>query len=294
MSEESIFVSYSSRDRDFAMRLTKELQNLGASIWIDQLGIGLGENWDNSIEDALEVSNTLLLLISKTSAASQNVQDEVSIAKGTDKKIVPILIEQCKLPMRWQRMQYADYIATPEKAIKNVLTVLNLEKEVADNLENLLKSLSLTKVDGTEQKGNNSSESNSELQNNNSENTEDLLVSEKEINRATIMHQRAIKKNWQLIGFVGLSSIAILIVLFVFFGDTQIWYLTVIGCLLLNLLAIKPYGSISRRSRTIELMELLKIKRDRLTRVINKLTDKQIENFNTEFKSYITIQKSII
>ena len=294
MSEESIFVSYSSRDRDFAMRLTKELQNLGASIWIDQLGIGLGENWDNSIEDALEVSNTLLLLISKTSAASQNVQDEVSIAKGTDKKIVPILIEQCKLPMRWQRMQYADYIATPEKAIKNVLTVLNLEKEVADNLENLLKSLSLTKVDGTEQKGNNSSESNSELQNNNSENTEDLLVSEKEIDRATIMHQRAIKKNWQLIGFVGLSSIAILIVLFVFFGDTQIWYLTVIGCLLLNLLAIKPYGSISRRSRTIELMELLKIKRDRLTRVINKLTDKQIENFNTEFKSYITIQKSII
>jgi len=293
MSEESIFVSYSSRDRDFAMRLTKELQNLGASIWIDQLGIGLGENWDNSIEDALEVANTLLLLISKTSAVSQNVQDEVSIAKGNDKKIVPILIEQCKLPMRWQRMQYADYTNTPEKALKNVLTVLNLEKQAADNLESLLNSLTLTTQDNVNQKEDTDNTSNPQ-QNNNPENTEDLLVSEQEIDRATTMHKRAIKKNWQLIGFVGLSSISLLITLFVFFGDTQIWYLTVIGCLLLNLLAIKPYGSISRRSRTIELMELLKIKRDRLTRVMNRLSDKQIENFNTEFKSYITIQKSII
>ena len=293
MSEESIFVSYSSRDRDFAMRLTKELQNLGASIWIDQLGIGLGENWDNSIEDALEVANTLLLLISKTSAVSQNVQDEVSIAKGKDKKIVPILIEQCKLPMRWQRMQYADYTNTPEKALKNVLTVLNLEKQAADNLESLLNSLTLTTQDNVNQKEDTDNTSNPQ-QNNNPENTEDLLVSEQEIDRATTMHKRAIKKNWQLIGFVGLSSISLLITLFVFFGDTQIWYLTVIGCLLLNLLAIKPYGSISRRSRTIELMELLKIKRDRLTRVMNRLSDKQIENFNTEFKSYITIQKSII
>jgi len=293
MSEESIFVSYSSRDRDFAMRLTKELKNLGASIWIDQLGIGLGENWDNSIEDALEVANTLLLLISKTSAVSQNVQDEVSIAKGNDKKIVPILIEQCKLPMRWQRMQYADYTNTPEKALKNVLTVLNLEKQAADNLESLLNSLTLTTQDNVNQKEDTDNTSNPQ-QNNNPENTEDLLVSEQEIDRATTMHKRAIKKNWQLIGFVGLSSISLLITLFVFFGDTQIWYLTVIGCLLLNLLAIKPYGSISRRSRTIELMELLKIKRDRLTRVMNRLSDKQIENFNTEFKSYITIQKSII
>ena len=49
MSAETIFVSYSSKDRPFALGLVKELQELGANVWIDQLGIGLGENWDNAI-----------------------------------------------------------------------------------------------------------------------------------------------------------------------------------------------------------------------------------------------------
>ena len=286
MSDESIFVSYSSKDRDFAMQFTKELQKLGASIWIDQLGIGLGENWDNSIEDALEVANTLLLIISKTSAASQNVQDEVSIAKGTNKKIVPILIEQCKLPMRWQRMQYADYTTAPEKAIKNILHVLNLNEEAASNFITSNNSLDTTKQDISNNPNNITKEN---TQNNISKNTEDLLVSEQEINRATVMHKKAIKKNWQLIALVGLSSIALLITLFVFFGDTQLWYLTIIGCLLLNLLAIKPYGSINKRSKNMELIDLLKLKRDRLIRVINKLSDNEIENFNKEFSNYITV-----
>lgn len=39
----------------------------------------------------------------------------------------------------------------------------------------------------------------------------------------------------------------------------------------------------------MELMELLKLKRERLTRVINKLSDKEIEDFNTEFYNYITL-----
>jgi len=286
MSEESIFVSYSSRDRDFAMRLTKELQNLGASIWIDQLGIGLGENWDNSIEDALEVANTLLLLISKTSAASQNVQDEVSIAKGTDKKIVPILIEQCKLPMRWQRMQYADYIATPEKAIKNVLNVLELDEQAASNFQDLINSLTTSNHHNTNQVDSPSEKT--EQPNKNTKNVEDLLVSEREIDWATIMHKKAIKKNWQLIVFVGLSSITLLTTLFVFFGESQTLWMTIVGGLLINLLAIKPYGSIARRSRNMELIDLLKLKRDRLTRVINKLSKTEIEKFNTEFNNYIT------
>lgn len=289
MSEESIFVSYSSRDRDFAMKFTKELQKLGASIWIDQLGIGLGDNWDSSIEDALEVANTLLLIISKTSATSQNVQDEVSIAKGNNKKIVPILIEQCKLPMRWQRMQYADYTTAPEKAIKNILQVLNLNEEAVTNFQVLNNSLESTKQETLIKPKSIEKEAEQIKQHDISNNAEDLLVSEQEINRATVMHKKAIKKNWQLIAFVGLSSITLLITLFVFFGDTQVWYLTIIGCLLLNLLAIKPYGSINKRSKNMELIDLLKLKRDRLIRVMNKLSDSEIESFNKEFSNYITV-----
>lgn len=67
MDSSSIFISYSSKDIDFAEELTKVLQSLGTKIWIDQNGIELGERWDNAIEEALDNSNTLMLLISPTS-----------------------------------------------------------------------------------------------------------------------------------------------------------------------------------------------------------------------------------
>ena len=138
MSSESIFDSYSSKDRTFAVSFTEELKKLGANVWIDQLGIGLGENWDNAIEEALDKSDTIMLILSPTSVESPNVQDEVSIAINTDKKFVPILIKECDLPMRWQRRQYADLLNNPDKAIGDILNFLGLQETASDNLKNVL------------------------------------------------------------------------------------------------------------------------------------------------------------
>jgi len=65
MTANNIFVSYSSRDVEFAKALAEELEKLGSTVWIDQHGIGLGTNWDSSIDEALDSATTLLLLISK-------------------------------------------------------------------------------------------------------------------------------------------------------------------------------------------------------------------------------------
>jgi hypothetical protein len=138
MGSELIFVSYSSNDRPFALGFTKALESLGAKIWIDQLGIKLGENWDNAIEEALETADTIILLISPTAADSQNVQDEVSIAKEKNKKLVPVLIMPCDLPMRWKRLQYADLTNDAEKAIRDIVQELGLESETTASLKNVL------------------------------------------------------------------------------------------------------------------------------------------------------------
>lgn len=282
MNSGSIFVSYSRKDLNFAMRLTTELKKLGANIWIDQSGIGLGDNWDTSIEDALDAANILLLLVSKTSSASQNVQDEVSWAKNTDKKIIPLLIEDCEMPMRWQRMQYADFNSSPEKAIKSIIEVLNLEFQVVSNLQNLIQNLARSKQDKNK---------NTDTQNkydNGDDKIADLLVSEKEIDRATIMHIKAVKKNWILIGIVFGFSIISFVVLITVFDKNQTLWVSIIGCLLINLLSVKPYGGIIRRTKNMELMDLLKLKRNRLTRIINRLADNEIEKFNIEFNNYIS------
>lgn len=146
MDSGTIFVSYSSNDRPFALGLVKELQNLGANVWIDQLGIGLGENWDNAIEEALEKSQTFMLILSATSVESPNVQDEVSIAINTKKKMVPILIEECKLPMRWQRRQYADLANDPDKAIHDILTFLGLQEKASLGLKKILSLIGVSEA----------------------------------------------------------------------------------------------------------------------------------------------------
>jgi hypothetical protein len=70
--------------------------------------------------------------------------------------------------------------------------------------------------------------------------------------------------------------------------DAPQWMI-ILGSLSINLMAVRPFGSIKTRERNIDLMDLLKLKRERLVRILNKLTDKEIENFNQEFLNYITI-----
>lgn len=287
MSAETIFVSYSSKDRPFALGLVKELQNLGANVWIDQLGIGLGENWDNAIEEALEKSETFMLILSQTSVESPNVQDEVSIAINTNKKMVPILIEECKLPMRWQRRQYADLANNPDKAIHDILTFLGLQEKASASLKKVLSLIGVSEAPKKVVQKITEEETGNEIET--EINAEDLLVSDAEIDRATDMHKKGIKKSWQMIIIVAAVSIAIFLVL----GFTEVitvpFWIAAAGSLALNLLSINPFGSIKKRERYIDLMDLLKLKRERLTRVMNKLTDDEIEKFNTEFYNYIKI-----
>ena len=92
-----------------------------------------------------------------------------------------------------------------------------------------------------------------------------------------------------MIIIVAIASIA----LFGILGFTKLitvpFEIAAAGSLALNLLSIKPFGAIKKRERYIDLMDLLKLKRERLTRVMNKLTDQEIEKFNTEFYNYIKI-----
>ncbi|WP_411894338.1 toll/interleukin-1 receptor domain-containing protein [Winogradskyella sp. A2] len=290
MSAETIFVSYSSKDRPFALGLVKELQNLGADVWIDQLGIGLGENWDNAIEEALEKSETFMLILSPTSVESPNVQDEVSIAINTQKKMVPILIEECKLPMRWQRRQYADLANNPDKAINDILTFLGLKEKASSSLKKVLNLIGVSEAQEKVVQKIKEESSGKEIEQ--EVDARDLLVSDSEIDRAIIMHKKGIKTNTRMIIITAVISVVLMGIVIVLnkleLAKLEISF-AIIGCLLINLLSVRLFGSINKRKRNIDLIELLKLKRERLTRVVNKLSNKEIEEFNSEFYEHITI-----
>ena len=131
MSEKTIFFSYSRDDSAFVLNLAKELRADGASVWLDQLDIKPGTRWDKSIEDALDTSQTVLVILSKTSVESTNVMDEVSYALEEGKTVLPVLLEECDIPFRLRRLQFADFSQSHDKGKATLTAALGLDSKEA-------------------------------------------------------------------------------------------------------------------------------------------------------------------
>jgi adenylate cyclase len=99
-----IFISYSSKDREYAEQLTELLASAGLSVWIDKSGIEAAESWSESIVDAIDSCKAFIVMLSPASILSNNVVKEVSLASEKRKKILPLDLEPVELP---KNMQYA-------------------------------------------------------------------------------------------------------------------------------------------------------------------------------------------
>ena len=67
--EPAAFISYSRADSEFALQLARDLKAAGAHVWLDQLDIHAGHEWDNAIEAALVAAPQMLLILSPSSAS---------------------------------------------------------------------------------------------------------------------------------------------------------------------------------------------------------------------------------
>jgi hypothetical protein len=76
----SCFISYASRDQAFAERLYADLQNKGVRCWFAPEDMKIGDRLRPRIDETIRVYDKLLLVLSKTSVASQWVEQEVETA----------------------------------------------------------------------------------------------------------------------------------------------------------------------------------------------------------------------
>jgi len=109
------FISYSRTNKDFALKLSKELRTSGFNIWLDLLDIPTGSRWDDEVEKALESCEIFMVILTPASSASDNVKDEIGYAIDTGKHILPVLLENAKVPLRLRRFQYVDFTSKSYK-----------------------------------------------------------------------------------------------------------------------------------------------------------------------------------
>lgn len=101
-----IFLSYSSKDRDMAARVEAALSAAGYKVFWDQ-ETPTGRDWNSWIGEKLKASRAVVVLWSKTSAASRNVVHEATISIEAG-KLIPVVIEPLKasdFPMGFYTVQ---------------------------------------------------------------------------------------------------------------------------------------------------------------------------------------------
>jgi formylglycine-generating enzyme required for sulfatase activity len=112
-SPETIFISYSRRDVEFAQRLNADLQQRGVATWIDELGIRGGDDWPLRIATAIEGCAAVLVIVSPDSMASEWVRRELRFADQKGKRVLPLIHRQCAFPswfeLRFSNVQWVDF-----------------------------------------------------------------------------------------------------------------------------------------------------------------------------------------
>lgn len=129
----NIFISYSRKDEKFARQLAKSLSDLGADVWIDVDDIPAGMKWSTAIQQGLDVCDAGIVIITPTSMASHNVEDEWQYILDNKKPLIPILLQQTKIHFQLSRVQYVRFDNRPfDEALADLVHQFALKSIMLD------------------------------------------------------------------------------------------------------------------------------------------------------------------
>ncbi len=103
----SCFISYSSKDQEFATRLYDGLQGQGVRCWFAPHDVKAGEKLHEQIDQAIRLHDKLLLILSKHSMKSDWVQGEIFRAREREvaekkRKLFPVRLVPYKTLHKWK------------------------------------------------------------------------------------------------------------------------------------------------------------------------------------------------
>jgi formylglycine-generating enzyme required for sulfatase activity len=133
----TVFISYSHADSRFVDELADKLKASGVDVWIDKWKIKVGDSITHKINEGIGASDFLIIVLSSASVKSKWVREELNAAliKNVEEEkhafILPVLIEECKIPPLLQHRKYANFKDDPEQAFQELLEVIRPEVTLA-------------------------------------------------------------------------------------------------------------------------------------------------------------------
>jgi hypothetical protein len=126
------FLCHSSEDKKFVEKLATRLTADNFELFFDKWEIKVGDSIVEKIDSALSKMTDLIIILSKNSVNSRWVKKELSsglMKKMEDNsvKILPVLIEECKIPIIISDLVYADFTENEQTGYMDLIDGLQLK-----------------------------------------------------------------------------------------------------------------------------------------------------------------------
>ena len=125
-----IYISYAHADHRLAQGLAEELRRAHFEPWLDQETLEPGENWAKALGKALESSDAIVFLVSKSFLRSPNALNEWDFAISSPKhagRVLPVLTPGTTIasaPWILKHIQHIRAGADWKRATRQVVTAL--------------------------------------------------------------------------------------------------------------------------------------------------------------------------
>jgi hypothetical protein len=121
-----IFISYSHENKDFVDQLAMQLVHRNVNVWLDRWELSIGDSIIDKVQDAVDGASALLVILSKSSIASEWCKRELSsgfLRELEEKRVVvmPVLLEDCNIPLFARGKLYADFRTNFDDGLKTVV-----------------------------------------------------------------------------------------------------------------------------------------------------------------------------
>jgi len=121
-----VFLSYARTEAAFATRLANSVLKQNIDIWLDIYRLNPAQSWARQVGEALDTCSSMVIVVSPTSVASENVEDEWNYYLDQKKPTVVALYRPCKIPYRLSKLQYIDFHNTDyDQALARLVATLN-------------------------------------------------------------------------------------------------------------------------------------------------------------------------
>lgn len=94
----TLYISYSNKDKELVHKLVEDIKDKGLEVWYDENLVEPGNEYQSKLTEGLQNADAVLVLITPNSISSSYVMNEMGLARGKEKLILPVIYGDVSIP----------------------------------------------------------------------------------------------------------------------------------------------------------------------------------------------------